>query len=269
MRIAIHPVAEAGVRAGRILLAERYLSELGFYGRSFQHPDDRRARSIDDLTGFDVVVTDETDHPEHIAEAALDAGISCVLWSDLWQDRDEAARLDRAFAETGSTLLIGASLGPGIASCLAAHEIARTDTPLQLTVAWTVPGRPLRRGEPLPFPKPVGARWGREVFDEDIPRDVPHHTYVAPVPGEWAGAMARMTGVLDDGVARRVVGVADQAAHLEGLALAAGSLAVASGAYGPGLQWPSNAAESYLERALEAGLTLATYTSEQSSRDRT
>ena len=268
MKIAIHPVGEPGVRAGRILLAERDLTELGFYRRSFPHPDDRRARSIPDLSGSDVVVTDETSHPEHIAQEAAVAGTHCVLWSDLWMDRSMAAELDELFTQAGLTLLVGASLGTGIGSALAAHEITRTDEALELTTAWTVPGRKLRKGEPLPFPKPIGPLWGREVFDEDIPRTVPSRTFVAPIPGDWGGAMARLTGALDDGIAQRVVGVADHAGHLEGLAIAAGTLAVAAGAFPPGLQWAGAAAEAYLERALEAGLTVATYTSHESSRDR-
>ena len=270
MKIAVHPIGEPCVRAGRILLAEQELTSLGFYLRSFPNPDDHRAGSISELAGSDVVVTDETSHPEHIAEDSAAAGVSCVLWSDLSTDRDAATELDSLFMEAGCTLLVGAALGTGIASALAAHEITRTDEALELTSAWTVPGRRLRKGEPLPFPAPVGPLWGRQVYDDDdVPQTVPSRTFVAPVQGDWAGAMARLTGVLDDGIAQRVVGVADHAGHLEGLALAAGALAVAGGAYPPGLQWPTVAAKAYLECALQAGLAVATYTSSESSRERT
>ena len=107
----------------------------------------------------------------------------------------------------------------------------------------------------------------REVEDQDLPAVVPTRHFVAPVTGDWAGAMARITGVVDDGVARRVVGVADHAGHLEGLSLAAAALTVATGAYPPGLQWPSTHEES-LEHALAAGLAVATFTIEESSRER-
>jgi hypothetical protein len=267
MRIAVHPQAEPGLRAARIILGERQLAELGMFRRSLNNPDDPRARPIDDLAGFDVLVSDDVDDPFAIAHDALEAGVSCVLWSDLWEDRAAARALGDQFAAAGLTLLVGASLGSGIASALASHEVARTEETLELTVAWTIEGRPLRRGEPLPFPDPVGSRWGREVEDQDLPAPRPTRHFVAPITGDWAGAMARITGVLDDGVARRVVGVADHAGHLEGIAIAAATFTVATGAYRPGLQWPSTH-EEYLEKALTAGLAVATFTVEESSRER-
>ncbi len=267
MRIAIQPVAEAGIRAGRILLAERDLIELGMYRRSFTNPDDMRARRVNSLAGFDLVVSDEVDEPFEVAESALEAGVSCVLWSDLWTDRDEARSLGQRFAEQGLTLLVGASVAAGLSAGLASHELARTDEALELSVAWTVPGRPLRRGEALAFPKPVGSRWGRPVDDDAQPADVPTRRFVAPIAGDWAAAMVRMTGLVSDGVAQRVVGVADHAGHLEGIALAAAAVTAARGGYAAGLQWPATQDE-YLDRALIAGLAVATYTIEDPSRDR-
>ncbi len=263
MRVALYPVAEPGIRAGRILLSEPHLAELGMYRRSITNPDDPRARNIESLDGFDALVTDETDDPLEVARWALEAGVSAALWSDLWEDRDAAGELGEEFAAAGLTLLVGASLGSGIAAALTFHELTRTDEALEAKVAWTVPGRPLRKGEAIPFPKPVGPRWGREVDGEEQPAPIPTRRYVAPVPGDWAGACVRLTGLLDDGVAQRVVGVADHAGHLEGLALAAGALAAAAGAFPPGLQWPATEPE-YLNRALEAGLAVATFTLESS-----
>ncbi len=87
------------------------------------------------------------------------------------------------------------------------------------------------------------------------------------MPGDWAGAVVRVTGVVADGVAQRVVGVADHAGHLEGIALAAAAVTAAAGAYPSGLQWAASQDE-YLDRALVAGLAVATYTIEDPSRDR-
>ena len=55
----------------------------------------------------------------------------------------------------------------------------------------------------------------------------------------------------------RVVGVADYAAHLEALALAAGVMAI--DLYSPGAHRPAYAAEVYLAKALDAGLDVAAY----------
>jgi len=259
LRIAVHASVEAGARAARILLGERDLIELGTFRCSLQNPDDARVRRVEDLSGFDVLVSDATDDPLELAEVALDHGISCVLWTDLWDHRDAAEEYGLRFDDAGTSLVIGASLGPGIATALASHEVARLDNVFELTVGWTVPGKPLRKGAALPFPGPVGPLWGRAVEASTIPDPVPTQRYDAPVNGEWAGAMARVTGAHDNGVARRVVGVADHAGHLEGLAIAAAAVTAAAGAYASGLQWPA-AVDEYLDRALAAGLTVAHYT---------
>jgi hypothetical protein len=126
-------------------------------------------------------------------------------------------------------------------------------------VAWTEPGKPLRRGEAIPFPEPVGSRWGR-------PRPADRwRAFAAPVGGEWAAAMARVTSATEAGVITRIVGVADLATHLEALALAAGTLAVARNAYPSGLQRADAAAVAFLAEALNAGLGVATYSQRESA----
>jgi len=248
VRIALHHASEVGVRAGRILLAERDLAMLGLVDRD-PHPPEPRIERVVDLAGYDVAGTDDPT-PEQQVEAALAAGVDCVLWIDAG---DIAERYGRDFSERGITLLRGCNLGSGIAPALASHEMARAESPLDTTIAWTEPGTPLRRGEAIPFPDPVGARWAKARRTDAADR-----AFVAPVPGEWAGAIARVTSAAgDDGVVTRIVGVADVAPHLEALALAAGLLAVS--AYPPGPQWPAIAAEAYLTRALAAGLTVAAY----------
>ncbi len=267
MRIALRAAGGPGARAARILLAERDLARLGMVGFSLTNPDDRRAVVTDDLGGYDVFVSDDVDHPLEDARRALAAGTNCVLWSDLWKERGAVTDLGQDFGEADLALVVGASLGTGLATALAGHEVARTDEPLELTIGWTVPGRPLRRGEPLPFPAPVGSRWGRPADDPDLADLIPTRRFVAPVPGDWGGAVARVTGVVDDGVAQRVVGVADHVGHLEALALAAGAATAGDGSYPPGLRW-AGTSEAFLERALDAGLAVATFTSEATSRER-
>lgn len=71
--------------------------------------------------------------------------------------------------------------------------------------------------------------------------------------------MARVTAATDDGVITRVVGVADFAGHLEAIALAAGAVAAARGAYPQGIVTADEAAGSYLAAALAAGLDIAAY----------
>ena len=118
---------------------------------------------------------------------------------------------------------------------------------LELMVAWTEPGRRLRRGVPVAFPDPIGALWGYEVASSGLFRAV-----TAPTGGIWSGAATKVTASTGDGLVVRVVGVADLAVHLEALALAAGALIVDSFAYGAAR--PNDRAEDYLGAALGAGL---------------
>jgi hypothetical protein len=250
MRIVVDHQSEVAIRAGRILLGERSLEALGVLGKEPGRGDERLVR-VDDLADFDVIVTDSVDDIPVIVESALEARIGCVLWAD---GEEAAEAYGERFVEELQTLLVGANLGSGIAPSLAAHERARSAEILDVTVAWTEPGRPLRRGEPIPFPDPVGPRWARERSHVGKQR-----TFVAPVADNWAAALAKVTGSSGDGVHTRLVGVSDLALHLEALAVAAGAVAVAQGVYTPGAHRPADAAEDYLARALAAGLEVAAY----------
>jgi len=116
----------------------------------------------------------------------------------------------------------------------------------------------MRSGEAIPFPDPVGARWGRIV--EGPAGKVPTTRVMCPVDDEWGAAMARVTGADAGGVQTRVVGVADLGVHLRALALASAAIAVTEGAFGPGVHRASDAAEHYLRTALRIGMDVASFT---------
>ena len=255
MRIALHAHGEVGTRTGRILLAEPNLSALGLYGQTGS-TEDRRTMAVRSLAGFEMLVTDAPD-ARGFALIAADEGISCVVAADIRIDR----RLARRFRDTARTLLLAAGLAGEIAETLAAHELARNDVERQSVIAWTEPGRPLRRGEGIPFPEPVGPRWGRR-HGPRWRRGAGRHTslLVAPVDGQWAGAVVRVSGHRRGAPVEQVVGVADQRPHLEAIALASGALAVSEGAYPPGIHRPAAASETYLAAALRVGLGVASYT---------
>lgn len=247
MRIALHQSGEVAARAGNVILAERDLTELGLVDAR-PNGNDRRIRSVTDLADYDLVLTD-ADAPGAIIEQALDRGINCVVWVDF-----DSEAYDAAFRDITRTLVVGANLANGITPSLAAHEMARSGEVFDVTTAWTEPGRPLRRGERIQFPAPVGARWAK-------PRSGARpNALVAPTEGEWAAGLVRVTSAGTSGVATRIVGVADSAVHLESLALASAALAVADAAYAPGLQHADVAAERFLDKALAAGLDVAAYT---------
>ena len=250
MRIALHAAGEVGTRTGRILLAERSLDALGLYGHEGTTAE-RKTMAIRSVEGFDVLVTDDPGDATSFARIAAEEGIPCVLAAAPEIDDD----LARAFSQ--HPLVVGADLS-GIAECLAAHETASAGADLQLTVAWTESGSPRRSGEAIPFPDPVGARWGEIV--EGATGAVPITRVMCPVDEEWGAAMARVTGADAAGVQTRVVGVADLDVHLRAIALAAAVLAVVEGADPAGVHRPSDRAEHYLRAALSVGMDVASFT---------
>ena len=253
MRIALNAVGDTGHRAGRILLAEAGLDALGLYGHGADRTtEDRRMTAVQDISGFDVLVSDTTVDPLAIAAIAAEDSVSCVLGLDIAAN----AQLAALFHSRDRTLLLGATLGLGIATTLALRELQRSQGDLRMTIAWTEPGRALRRGEAVPFPDPVGPCWGRRLPRR--PGDpVPTERIAVPLDGPWAAAFARIKSLTQE--SDRVIGVADHADHLNGIALAAGAIAVAEGAYTPGAHQPADNAEAYIAAALRIGLEVAAF----------
>jgi hypothetical protein len=254
MRLALHPTGEVGHRAGHILLAEAGLEALGIYGHRNPGTEDRRCTAVTELTGFTVLASDDATAPLDLAGIAAEDGLSCVLAADVDPDPALAAH----FAERGRTLLVAASL-PGLAEALARHEAARSEGSPEVAFAWTRPGRAVRHGEAIPFPDPVGARWGTRLPQRAS--DPPLTTRIeVPMEGPWAGALARLVRREGGPVRERIVGVADHRGHLQALALAAGALTVAETGFSPGAHRPSQAADAYVAQLLRLGLEMASFT---------
>lgn len=199
-----------------------------------------RIRRIDDLSGFDAVVTDDPDST--ILDEAVTEGVPCVLWADSF---------DRQTDTKGVPVLVGANFVTGIGQSLTTRETDIAGPNAQILFAWTEPGKPLRHGQPLTFPEPVGPRWGTRRRMTTRRLDV-----VAPVPDEWAGVIVRST----TGEASRTLGIADLATHLEAIALASGAVMAASGFVSSGAHRPDEMADQYVLSALRIGLDIASFT---------
>lgn len=247
MRIALNAVGEVGTRTGRILGAEPDLIALGLYGDHSGIAQDRRTLPISDLAGFDVLVTDDGPSSSALAGLAVDDGVACVIPGGV------SPAVAERFAAAGKVVVTNCSLA-GLAGTLAAHEAARTERPLDAVIAWTERGKPLRRGEPVAFPDPVGARWGRRTDTSAGTTRV-----AVPVDGPWAGATATVVGETADRTETRIVGVADESDHLEAIALAAGAVVGAQTELKGAIE-PGDVADAYLAAALRMGLGVATYT---------
>lgn len=232
MRIVVHPTTEVGLRAVELLLAESGVEVVGTWGPAPRRSDPR-LRRVDGLAGWDVVATDDVDGYRGIVARAAAVGVPAVVWAD---GEDLAS----------GPVLRGANLAMGIAPSLLTHPLCNHPGPR--FVAWTEPGRRLRRGIPVPFPDPVGRLW---AASRPSTGDV--HRAAAPVPGEWAGALA----TAGEGRERAVVAVADLAVHLESIALAAGAVVVARCGAPDRPRGVAAAGGAYLEAARRIGLELA------------
>jgi hypothetical protein len=249
MRIALNAVTDVGTRTGRILSAEPQLAALGLYGDQAGIAQDRRTLRISNLEGFDVLVTDDDSTASALAGLAVEDGLSCAIPGAIY------SAVAEQFSNAERVVVTNCSLA-GLAETLAVHEAALTEQPLDTVIAWTEFGKPLRRGTPVAFPDPVGARWGRRIGT------VGETTKIAvPVDGPWAGATATVVGTVGGATTTRIVGVADDADHLRALALAAGAVVAAQTDLTGAIE-PRDVAEDYLTVAMRMGLGVAAYTME-------
>ena len=250
MRVAVHATSIIGKRALRVLQGEPHVSEVGFWG-----PEEAEGRppTISDLRPVDVLLAEKIP-PKSLVESALETRTHLVVAANKGGD------LGSSFAAEGISLILGANLGAGLASCLAAQEAAFMDEPLEVRLAWTVSGRVRRKGEPIPFPGPVGSLWAQKADPVGWTQsDIPAQGFAAGVESSWHAAMAQVSGAVDEGVQRTIVGTADDGEFLAAIALAAAVVPTGQHAYRPGLRWVSEAPSPYLDRALAAGMDVASY----------
>ncbi|GMQ98065.1 MAG: hypothetical protein BMS9Abin17_0570 [Acidimicrobiia bacterium] len=238
MRVALDASTEVGARAGRVLFAEDSVDYLGLIQPPLQAPT-RRTGPAGDLASYDVIVSDGTTPATDLVARASVLGIPLVLWSD-------EPLLHRGPAAV--PVIVGANLGSALSQALAQHPSAGIVTGDVVTIAWTEPGSPLHKGTAIAFPDPLGVMWTRERSDQ---------RFVAYTDGEWGGAVVSVTGDAGD----RVIGVADHAAHLEALTLAATALSAAYGAYEPDIQDAVNQSEQLMRKALTLELEVAVWRS--------
>lgn len=223
------------------MLGEKSLSALGILDSQLGTGADRRVRHIDSLTGFDVFVTDADGDVVDDLRLAHDAGIPCVVPGEIEDPPPDS--------------IVGANARSGLAHALAEQEIRRVGVPLEVSIGWTTEGQELRRGTAIAFPDPIGSLWARRA------PSLVHPTFVAPVPGEWAGLSVRVTSASRAGVSTKLVGVADLAIHLDAIALAAAAATAADPGYPADVHQPWWS-DAYLAKAIEMGLTVATHTAQ-------
>ncbi len=236
MIFALDSGSEVGQRAARILLADDRCDELLMLNKGWR-PSDSRARHARDVSGVDVVLSDGTTPLSALLGRASVAGSPLVAWPD-----SPSSDLGPASVP----VVVGANIGSTLADALVEHPAVEPTNDDVIKVGWTEPGKPLRKGEPLPFPEPVGMAWSYERAPG---------RFVAHREDQWAGA----TTVVEGPSGRRIVGVADHGPHLEALVLVAVAIVATSGVFTPGIQFPTAGLPEILAEARNLELDMAVW----------
>lgn len=241
MRIAVDTASEVGNRTVQALLGERCVEYVGVLSAST--PRRKRSGPLTTFDGYDVVVSDGTSDVHALAGRSSVAGLPLVLW------RDRADHLD---APSHTPIIHGANVASALTTALATHPAAASSPDDVVRLGWTEPGTPLKRGEPLPFPDPVGTTWTKKRGPG---------RFVGFRNDEWGGAVVDIDGPRG----RRIVGVADHSAYLEAITLAAVALLAAEGVYDNRSQRAASRPEHLLARVNELELEVAVWRSPQES----
>lgn len=241
VRIAVDTASEVGNRTVQALLGERSVEYVGVL--SVGTPRRKRSGPLTTLDGYDVVVSDGTSDIHVLAGRASVAGLPLVLW------RDSEGHLD---APSHTPIINGANVASALTAALATHPAAATHPGDVVRIGWTEPGTPLKRGEPLPFPDPVGTIWTKKRGPG---------RFVGFRNDEWGGAVVDIDGPSG----RRIVGVADHGAYLEAITLAAVALLAGEGVYDCRSQRAAARPERLLDKVYELELEVAVWRSPQES----
>ena len=244
MRIALYGREAFGVRIARVLLAERHLDRLGIVNEEVNHPRVERFESIAD---YDAIIIDELDEE---GTGLLDVAL---------RNRTDAVLLQESpvIEDALSAVVSDAASPRALAHALSSSTMAGVDEAVEVMIAWTTEDRPLRRGEAVTFPEPVGARWTAPT--EVVERNV-HRALVAPGAGPWAGALARVTTMTTTGLQTATTAVVDQLEFLAAAMVAGAGIAAAEGAYGSGVVSPADPGGAFLRAVGRAGIEAASFT---------
>lgn len=213
-----------------------------------KNPSDAEEEApTESVLGWDVLAVD------HLAEVylpriheAAENGIPVVV----------GAHLPARFSAPNSPFVCNASTGGGLAAALARYVSPGDDPYLETRLAWTVAGRPLRAGQAVTFPEPVGPLWaGRHPTD-----GTKATCYVAPTDSGWGAVRVDLMVGDGNGGRRMVLGISDHHDYLKAAGFGAAIMAAAKGTYSAGLsRGPGDSKGVFMEIAQEAGLRVARF----------
>jgi hypothetical protein len=238
VKVALDSGSEIGQRTAWILLGDARCSRLVMLNKGWI-PSDARVAQSKDVTDASVVISDGTTPLSSLIGRTSVAGVPLVVWSDVAASE---------FGPAAVPVVVGANVGTTLVDALLTHPASMPTANDSVKVAWTEPGHSHRGGTSMAFPEPVGMAWA----DERSPG-----RFVAYRDDEWAGA----TTIVEGEQGQRVVGVADNGAHIEALTLAAVGFVAAEGFFAPGIQRPTAALPQILAEARNLELEVAVWRS--------
>ncbi len=239
VKVAVDTGTEVGNRALRVLLGERSVDYIGVLAGGV--PDRKRSGSVTTLDGYDVLMSDGTSDIHGLIGKAAVAGIPLVLWLDLDHHLDSPGHIP---------VIHGANVASGLTAALVVHPAAASHREDVIRIGWTEPGKPLKRGEPMPFPNPIGNTWTKRRGTG---------RFVGFRNDKWGGAVVDVEGPSG----RRIVGVADHAAYIEAITLASVTLLAGEGAYDSRSQAAASTPEQLLNKLGALELEVAVWRSSQ------
>ena len=247
MRIALAPSGPTGLRAGRVLLADRRVTAVGAFGTEV-HSQDSRVRSIESLAGWDMLVSDAAPDDERISEA-VDARILLVT---------PRTTADLPDVLENSPMLTGASPASGLPAALAVSAFSRLDVVEKVSAAVTVPARRVPHQNAMSYPDPIGPLWSESApSPSPTVRDLLF--YHSPYDGSLAGVTARAEGEVAGAPKILSYGIVDDPLFLGAIALAAAALMILDGSLPDGCIGVETEAHRYLEACTAAGMGVASF----------
>lgn len=237
MRIALDAGSPVGFRTARVLLGEPEIAHVGVLDPSVRTQG--RSGPVEDLSGFDALVSDGTTDPHELIGRCSVEGLPLVLWPDL---------PDLATGPSHLPVVKGANVAIGLTAALASHPTGDVTDADIVRIGWTEPGSPQRTGEAMPFPDPIGSVWTTERSPG---------RFVAFRDDEWGGAVVEAIG--PSGI--RIVGVGDHAEFMEAITLSAVAILAARGLYQPTIQTASTEPTQLLDELTRLELDVAAWRS--------
>jgi len=247
MRIALAPSGPTGLRAGRVLLADRRVTAVGAFGTEVGFQDSR-VRSIESLDGWDVLVSDAAPDDERIREA-VGAGTLLVTTHTATELSGIRER---------SPMLTGASPASGLPVALVISAMSRLDRVENVSAAVTVPARRVPHQNAMSYPDPIGPLWSESApSPSPTVRDLLF--YHSPYDGSLAGVTARAEGEVAGALKILSYGIVDDSLFLGAIALAAAALMILDGSPPDGCIGVETEAHRYLEACTAAGMGVASF----------